>query len=267
MNLRTLLLHRRQLARLVGAGLLLLLSVSVARAQTYGTDTTIWPNAQSKANSDDWIRLHHQQIKQMQPRLLVLNFVNGLRMEAATRTAQDLMAALRESSRYHGYAKPNAPAFLDYKLFKTIDLTDAQPLPETEQLDGNSSRYPRTPNWKDGDINFQYGQLFGDTFARYYGVPDPATPGRFLTLSELVNRGLVHEVWFLAKQGKYGAPFESVEVKQAYDENLRKAPGKSRAGRQRRQRSAALYRAQPAYSVHQRGSGHRLRDGVARTLA
>jgi hypothetical protein len=45
-------------------------------------------------------------------------------------------------------------------------------------------------------------------------------------LSELVNSGIINEVWFLAIQGKYGSPFESIEVKQAYDAQFHKLPGK-----------------------------------------
>ncbi len=186
----------------------------------------IWPNSVSKANSDDWIRLHHDEIRQMRPRLLVLNFVNGLSTEQANKKVENLIAALRESSRYHGYSNPDAKPFLDYQVFKQIDLTDAQPLPDTQKLDGNSSLYPRVPDWKEG-INFRYGELFGEKFARYYGVPAPGQPGKFLTLAELVNRGIVHEVWFLARQGQFGSPFESIEVKQAYDEKLNKIPGRS----------------------------------------
>ena len=45
-----------------------------------------------------------------------------------------------------GMTIARAPAFLDYKVFKIVDLTDKQPLPAAERLDGNSSKYPRTPN-------------------------------------------------------------------------------------------------------------------------
>jgi hypothetical protein len=184
----------------------------------------VWPNAQSKANSDDWIRLHHQQIKQMQPRLLILNFVNGLSNAEAAKKTEALIAAIRESSRYHGYARANAPAFLDYKIYKVVDLTDPMALPDDVRFEGNSSKYPRTPDWKPGMVNFQYGELYGDKFARYYNIPDPADAARMLSLRELVERGIIHEVWFLANQGKFGDPLECIESKQAYDENMRKYP-------------------------------------------
>jgi hypothetical protein len=188
--------------------------------------TLVWPNTESKANSDDWIRLHHSEIRQMQPRVLVLNFVNGLSTDEAKRKVDRLIAAVKESSRYHGYKNANAPAFLDYQLYKIVDLTDPQQLPEAARMDGNSTKYPRVPDWKEG-LNFRYDALFSDEYARMYQVPDPDSPARFLTLSEMVNKGIIHEVWFLALQGKYGAPLESVEVKQAYDRNMRKIPGRS----------------------------------------
>ncbi len=201
---------------LVGPVLLYLAATAQAQA--------VWPNARSRANSDPWLVANHNRIRQMRPRLLVLNFANGVSPAQARQKVDDLVAALREASRYHGYKHPTAPPFLEYQVARTVDLTDAAP--PAERLDGNSTRYPRVPNWKEG-INFQYSRLFADEFARLYGFEDPARPGRFLGLKELVDRGLVHEVWFLAYQGRFGAPFESVEVKQAYDSSLHKIPGKS----------------------------------------
>lgn len=187
----------------------------------------VWPNAQSRANSDAWIAAHHDQITQMKPRLLVLNFSNGLSRDKALEQVHRLMAVVKEGSRYHGYADPAAPAFLDYQLFKFVDLTDPD-LSQITSPDGNSSRYPRDPTGPEGSgrSNFRYADLFGPKFAEYYGVRDPKRPGHFLTLGELVDRGIVHEVWFLAIQGKAGAPSETTELKQVYDENGRKMAGK-----------------------------------------
>jgi hypothetical protein len=188
-------------------------------------DLSLWPNRVSRANSDAWLVQNHDRIRQVRPRLLALNFVNGLSAEAARQKVDRLAAALRESSRYHGYRDPQASPFLEYQLDRLVDLTDTAP--PAEKLDGNSSRYPRVPGWKEG-INFQYAQLFSPRFASYYGYPDPRRPGEFLSLKELVDRGTIHEVWFLALQGKYGAPFESVEVKQAYGPDFRQLPGVSK---------------------------------------
>ncbi|MGI8924119.1 MAG: hypothetical protein ACR2HJ_08805 [Fimbriimonadales bacterium] len=181
----------------------------------------VWPNSISKANSDPWLIENHDRIIRMQPRLLVLNFANGLSRENARSQVNKLIAALSESSRYHGYKKADAPAFLEYKIHKFIDLADSE-----KTVDGNSAQYPRVPNWTEG-INFQYSRLFTNEFTRQYDIDDPSNRSRDLSLSELVNRGIINEVWFLAYHGKYGSPFESIEVKQVYDEQFRKVKGKS----------------------------------------
>src|SRR5207248_439267 len=98
-------------------------------------DPTAWPNSASRANSDDWLVRHHDEIRLMRPRLLVLNFVNGLGSAAAREKVDRLIAALRESSRFHGYKDPQAPPFLEYQVEKLVDLTDA--VPPAEKLDGN----------------------------------------------------------------------------------------------------------------------------------
>jgi len=161
----------------------------------------------------------------MRPRVLILNFCNGFSREKAAKMAKQLIGAIAEGSRYHGYENPKAPAFLEYQIFKLVDLTDPQPYPDTP--DGNSTRYPRVPNWKEG-INFDYKQLYGQKFAQYYGVKDPKNPNRYLLLHELVDRGLVHELWFFAYQRNAGAPFECTELKPVYDEHFRRVPGKYR---------------------------------------
>ena len=48
----------------------------------------------------------------MRPKLLVLNFANGISIEKGRSKVNDLVAALRESSRFHGYKNPNATPFL-----------------------------------------------------------------------------------------------------------------------------------------------------------
>lgn len=209
------------------AGWLLAEQVGAQALPADETSETVWPNKESHANSDDWLRLHHDRLREMRPRVLVLNFVNGLPGEQAANRANQLVAALRESSRYHGYKRADAPAFLNYKIFKVVNITDPEVLPEESRLDGNSSLYPRVPDWKEGMVNFQYGDLFTEKFAEYYQVSDPGNPGRLLTLEEMVKRGIIHEVWFLALAGRFGAPHACAEVKQAYDAQLRKIPGRN----------------------------------------
>lgn len=207
-----------QAVRILCAAVLALPAVSRA------DDPMIWPNAMSRANSDEWLIRNHDRIRQMRPRLLVLNFVNGLPPTSARARVDDLIAALRESSRYHGYENRHAPVFLEYQVHKIVDLTDREPL--ADPLDGNSSKYPRVKDWKEG-INFDYARLFSPEYAKLYAVRDPGDASKLLSLKELVDRGVINEVWFLAKQGQFGAPFESVEVKQAYDAEFRKVQGKS----------------------------------------
>lgn len=203
----------------------LLLTPFWAKAQ--GDDAgLVWPNKESSANSDEWIRLHHNRISQMRPRVLVLNFINGTGNAEAQRKAEALIAAIRESSRYHGYRDPKAPPFLDYQIFKVVSITDPNPLPEAERQDGNSSLYPRVPNWQPGMVNFQYNALFSEQFTRHYAVKDAQDTARLIPLDEMINKGMVNEVWFLALQGNFGAPHPFVEIKQGYDENSRKIKGK-----------------------------------------
>jgi hypothetical protein len=199
----------------------------LALAGALGADASRpdWPNEESRSNSDPWIASHHNVIARMRPRLLVLNFANGVAPGRAGAQVEQLIGVIREGSRYHGYADRAASPFLEYEVFKIIDLTDARaratPL-------ANSTAYPRIEGWNGGDFgNFDYGALFGERFARRFGVPDPAEPDRFLDLKGLVDRGLVHEVWMLCVHEKGGAPFESVEVKQRYDERFAKIPGAS----------------------------------------
>lgn len=197
-----------------------------ARPETgAGGDLTVWPNAVSMANSDTWLIEHHDEIRKMRPRVLVLNFCNGFSRDKAEQTAKQLIGAIAESTRYHGYTDKNAPPFIEYELFRLADLQDATPFPKTP--DGNSTKYPRVPNWKSG-VNFAYKELYSDAFAEHFGVKDPDNPDRFLRLHELVDRGIIHELWFFAYQREAGAPFECTEQKPVYDEDFHRVAGQHR---------------------------------------
>ena len=39
-------------------------------------DLTVWPNRTSRSNSDPWLVEHHDQIKRMRPRVVLINFSN-----------------------------------------------------------------------------------------------------------------------------------------------------------------------------------------------
>jgi hypothetical protein len=201
-----------------------LASDDIARPQ-YPNDLTVWPNVVSKANSDPWIAENHDKIRKMNPRVLVLNFANGFSQEKAAEMANQLCRALTEGTRYHGYKDKNAPPFIEWKVVKIVDLRDPEPYPKTP--DGNSTKYPRVPNWKEG-INFVYSELYTDKFAEYYGIKDPDNPNKYLKLHELVDRGIIHELWFFAYQRDAGAPFECTELKPVYDENFKQVKGQYR---------------------------------------
>ena len=182
-------------------------------------DSTIWPNKTSNANSDEWIAKNHDSIRQMRPRLLVLNFSNQVDPAKPMRLADDLVAAVRESTRYHGYSNPGAPAFLQYTVWRYVDFRDP------DSTTKNTREAPIKPHVKEG-INCDYNAFFGDKMAKMIGVRDPKDPARFLRLDELLDKGFVHEVWFTAAATGEWVCLESVELKPVYDAQFHKVPGK-----------------------------------------
>ena len=185
-------------------------------------DRTVWPNRTSRANGDRWLVEHHDRLRQMRPRVLVLNFSNEHDRAHLDGLVARLIAALAESSRYHGYADPKAPVFLQYEVFKFVDLRDA------DRTTGDSRVVPvKDPTAKDG-FNMRYAAFFTEEFAGHYGVADPDRPGRWLRLDELLDRGYCHEVWLCLS----GAPenprigaYEVVELKPQYDEEFKTNAG------------------------------------------
>lgn len=183
-------------------------------------DKTVWPNTTSRANSDPWIAANHDAIKVMRPRLLLINFSNEHSRDHLDKLTKQLVKALAESSRYHGYADPKAPAFLEYQVFKFVDLRDA------DVKTGNSSKIPvKDANAKRG-FNMKYRAYFSQEFADLYAVPDPRDPKRFLRLDELLDAGYVHEVWFFESGNVKAIPhvgsYEVVEEKPKYDAAFKK---------------------------------------------
>jgi hypothetical protein len=176
-------------------------------------DLTVWPNQASRANSDRWLVEHHDKLRRMNPRLLLLNFSNEASRQHLDRLTRELIAALAEGSRYHGYKDPRAPVFLNYQVFKFVDLREAG------KRTGNSACLPLRKG-QDTGFNMDYSAYFSDGFATNYGVRDPKQPDRFLRLDELVDRGYVHEVWFFAEHTKSMGAYECVEEKPVYDENF-----------------------------------------------
>jgi hypothetical protein len=183
----------------------------------------VWPNAESFANSDPWIPQHHQEITRMRPRVLALNYVNARSMAEMDAQLQQMRDIIAESSRWHGYADPDAPTFLEYELAHQVDLRDAVPPPDWPYR--NSTLYPREEP-VDGYWGFDYERLFDDDYAQYLGLEDPADPGVPLPLCEAIERGLVHEVWVY---GDADVPdvsaAEMLELKPYYDEGGNRLPG------------------------------------------
>lgn len=188
-------------------------------------DLTIWPNKTCFRASEPWLIENHTRIRKMQPRVLVLNFANDVEMSAIKDQTEKFIKALAESSRYHGYQDPKAPAFLEYQVVKYVDLRDKQPPPE--EVKSSSSLMPVLPS-KPDDMWCDYNQFFNEKYAKLYGFEDPTKPGRHLTLTELIQGGIVHELWFYCIHDvKKGWPaFETIELKQYYDERGQAIPGK-----------------------------------------
>jgi hypothetical protein len=177
-------------------------------------DLTAWPNQTSRANGDLWLVENHDRLRVMRPRLLVVNLSNRVKMEKVRRMTADLVDAMAESSRYHGYRDSNAPAFLQYEVFKFVDLADGT-------TNANSLRFPLKPGVTN-DFNIRYTAFFEDEFAAHYAVRDPKVPGRFLRLDELLDGGYVHEVFLFGEGVLPVKGFEVVELKPQYDEQFRR---------------------------------------------
>jgi hypothetical protein len=173
------------------------LTATQVRRLAYGA----WPNAFSSANSDPWIVQHHDDISEMHPRVLALNFADqedradaqGISVAQIWQSdVNNVIQGLNESSRYRGYRDPGAPQFLQYTVAKSVDFGD-QGNPPPGWNHRNSSKLPiKCDNsW----YQFDYSQLFSQAFAQAYGFPDPANPGQYLDLCQLVDQGIINEVW------------------------------------------------------------------------
>jgi hypothetical protein len=177
-----------------------------------------WPTASHSANSDPWLVTHRGVITEMHPRVLVLNFQNGVSADSARQTAQRQVAAIAEGSRYHGYSDPSAPPFIKFEIAKVVDLTDATP--PSGWPNPSSTLLPTAPT---GEFDVQ--ALFSSQLAARYAFPDPKTPSRSLSLCELFEQGVINEVWIQdGEAGVRRAPL-SLERKQSYDDTETAVPG------------------------------------------
>jgi len=183
------------------------------------SDMTLWPNTTSYANSDPWIAKNHDSLRQMRPRLLAINLSNQVAQEKPMQLFNQLMDALEESTRYKGYKDPKAPKFLDYSIWRYVDLRDP------DSTTGNTLRSPIKKHVEAPRMNTDYGGFFSQEFAEHIGVRDPKDPSRFLRLDELLDAGYVHEVWITAAAAGDIRMLESVELKPRYDEDFNQVPG------------------------------------------
>jgi hypothetical protein len=177
--------------------------------------TYVWPNATSFTNSDPWIEQHHDQIVQMNPNVLVLNYANKCGANDAVtcdptemqKLTQEHIEAFQWASRYHGYNNANAPAFLNYNVVKIVDLRDG-----TTNVD--SAMLPLSSDGSEVD----YAQLDTPAYANLIGIADPANPGTNLTLCQLFEKGIINEVWgSVADPAPNSVKFgESAESKMVY---------------------------------------------------
>lgn len=183
-------------------------------------DLSVWPNRVSYRNSDDWLWRNHDAIRKMRPRVLVLNFANDVEMEAIRRHVEGVIRASAESTRYHGFEDQAAPAFLEYEVAKYVDLRDQSGPNARKRV--TSSLLPRKQNRREYEVVCDYAGFYADEFAERLGFLDPRDPRRFLNLHELINAGIVHELWFYAiHDGAEWPGLETCEMKQFYDEQCR----------------------------------------------
>jgi hypothetical protein len=182
----------------------------------------VWPNDTSFANSDPWLSQHHNEIQEMHPRFLVVNFANNRKLSDVQARFETQKAWMMEGTRYHGYSDPNAKPFLIYELAKLVDLSD--PDPSVTPLP-NSTKMPRRA--KNGGNDIDYSQLFNQTYADYYGIPDPNNASHNLTLCELFAKGIVNDIFLVVnKTAPDDQMPEILEYKQEYDDKDVLKPGK-----------------------------------------
>jgi hypothetical protein len=173
----------------------------------------LWPNAYSSANSDAWLSAHHDALRELRPRVLVLDFHNEQTSAQVRRVAERQIDALAEGSRYHGYADADAPAFVRYQLLDVIDLKDKPP-PAGWRF-SSSTRVPLNE-----DDRFDLRALFGAKFAAIYGYTSDT--GEPLPLCTLFERGILNELWLAVGDDPAREPPSMIECKARYDESGRR---------------------------------------------
>lgn len=153
--------------------------------QSAGTGL-IWPNDESNANSDPWLVEHHDEIGQLQPRVLVIDLEST---DDAPALVDKHIKALEEASSFHKYKDASAQPALAFKLLKIVQASKGA------RIDYES--------WNT--------QQFADDNLQIKDPEDPSGPN--LTLCGMFERGLINEVWCMASSSpKCG---ETQEAKQS----------------------------------------------------
>lgn len=164
----------------------------------------VWPNETSHTNSDTWLVEHHDEITELRPRVLLINFVQG-RGEMEVREAAAANAnALAEGSKYHGYSNPNAPAFVKYEVVHFADL-GGQPT-----RSGNGF----------GFTEFMTSQAFADKVK----LKEP-NGTKNLTVCEAFEKGLINEAWVAEPSDDSAKLYEMLGRGQVYNADFSKKAG------------------------------------------
>jgi hypothetical protein len=178
----------------------------------------VWPNETSSANSDPWLVAHHQEITEIRPRALIINFANGSTVADVMTRWNAMSDAMSAMSRFHGYKDAAAKPFVKHELVKLVDLAD-RPVPSGWTAP-NSTKMPR----KNGGIDF--AQLYSQTFANRYDIKDPNQPTHAMTICEMLAKGVINELFIaFSKSGGDGNVPEIIEYKQKYDDRDRPLAG------------------------------------------
>ena len=126
----------------------------------------IWPNTTSHTNGDAWLRVHHAEVTELHPNVLILFGNNTDTLAHVQSFANSAIAAFKEGSRYHGYKDPVSKPQLNYTIAKIADMRDTA-------TTAWPAAWPLQPVAVPNNSNFIYEGLFTQAFAVHYGYVDP----------------------------------------------------------------------------------------------
>ena len=179
-------------------------------------------------NSDPWLVSHRTVITEMRPRVLVLNFQNGVSADSARQTASGRSPPSPRARATTATPTPRAPPFLRYEIAKVVDLTDATPPPGWPNP--SSTLLPTAPT---GEFDLLGAVLVA---VRRSSTASPIRRRRraSLSLCELFEQGLINEVWIqdgeAGRAPRAAQPRAQAELRRHRD----RRPRQLRAQRRRR---------------------------------